>query len=218
MAHSCLHETTHIAHADIEELGRHTGSFNLGQRGQFHSRGSPDLASEQHRLGGTGWCGPASPACGTTTARQLSPEPCPSLNACLGDTYSGPGCLRRQVQERVRGRGNSLICLLKSPPPPRAPILIRASPSCPAFPPHILPGRSRDAKGSLPGTHQTAPTPHSRAALTRSGSGLVRAGDGGGRTSPSASGSVDLRWKGRLTAPVPAPTPSPPQAGRDGWE
>ena len=172
------------------------------------------------------WCGPASPACDTTTARQLSPEPCPSLSACLGDTYSGPGCLRRRVQERVRGRGNSLICLLKSPPPTPRPNsdlslaeLSRFPTGLLSLPPHILPGGGRDTKGSLPGTHRTGPTPHSRAAQTRSGSGLVRAGDGGGRTSASASGSVYLRWKGRLTQQSLRQHHRHPRLpGRDGWE
>lgn len=46
----------------------------------------------------------------------------------------------------------------------------------------------------------------------------MRAAGGGGRMTPSAPGSEDLRWEGRLAATVSAPPSTPTPGGRDRWE
>lgn len=162
--------------------------------------------------------GPAPPASGTTPVRQLSPEPCPSFTACLSDAHSGPGCLPASPGRGARPRELYDLSSEKCPPSPNSDRSLAEPSRFPAcllsFPPHPLPRGDQDVKGSPAGTHGTVPTPHSRAARARPGSGLVHTGDGGGRMTPSAPGSGNLRREGKLIATV---LHHHPQAGREGW-
>lgn len=132
-------------------------------------------------------------------------------------THSGLGCISAAEGGAVRGKGSTLICLLKSHTHPQSyGSLAQLSrfPSCLLFPSSGVLSRAGSGHEGLPA--QNPPhCPNSGAWQAPSGSALVRAEGGGRRMTPSAAGPVDLRWEERLSATVPAPHP---RAGRGGWE